>query len=80
MTAAMTSDPTAMHGIELTNHLRLLSGYHLGTDLIDRLTAAERFQKQQREALAQAADEIERLTGELEDARRLQGNGCSPVA
>jgi hypothetical protein len=57
MTAAMTSD--AMHGIELTNHLRLLSGYHLGTDLIDRLTAAERFQKQQREALAQAADEIE---------------------
>jgi hypothetical protein len=54
-----------MHGIELTNHLRLLSGYHLGTDLIDRLTAAERFQKQQREALAQAADEIERLTGRV---------------
>jgi BMFP domain-containing protein YqiC len=54
-----------MHGIELTNHLRLLSGYHLGTDLIDRLTAAERFQKQQREALAQAADEIERLTARV---------------
>jgi hypothetical protein len=69
-----------MHGIELTNHLRLLSGYHLGTDLIDRLTAAERFQRQQREALAQAADEIERLTAELEDARRLQGDGCSPLA
>jgi hypothetical protein len=69
-----------MTGIELTNHLRLLSGYHLGTDLIDRLTAAERFQKQQREALVQAADEIERLTIELEDARRLQGNGCSPIA
>jgi BMFP domain-containing protein YqiC len=54
-----------MHGIELTNHLRLLSGYHMGTDLIDRLTAAERFQKQQREALAQAADEIERLTARV---------------
>lgn len=69
-----------MTGIELTNHLRLLSGYHLGTDLVDRLTAAERCQRQQREALALAADEIERLTTELEDARRLQGNGCSPVA
>jgi hypothetical protein len=54
-----------MHGIELTNHLRLLSGYHLGTDLIDRLTAAERFQKQQREALANAADEIERLVARV---------------
>ena len=59
----------AMHGIELTNHLRLLSGYHMGTDLIDRLTAAERFQRQQREALAQAADEIERLTAELAKAK-----------
>jgi hypothetical protein len=65
MTAAMTSE-AGMHGIELTNHLRLLSGYHMGTDLIDRLTAAERFQRQQREALAQAADEIERLTAELQ--------------
>jgi hypothetical protein len=54
-----------MHGIELTNHLRLLSGYHMGTDLIDRLANAERTQRQQREALAQAADEIERLTGRV---------------
>ena len=58
-----------MSGIELTNHLRLLSGYHLGTDLLDRLAAAERFQRQQREALAQAADEIERLTAELAKAK-----------
>jgi hypothetical protein len=56
-----------MHGIELTNHLRLLSGYHMGTDLMDRLTAAERFQRQQREALAQAADEIERLTARVKE-------------
>lgn len=54
-----------MTGIELTNHLRLLSGYHMGTDLIDRLANAERTQRQQREALAQAADEIERLTGRV---------------
>jgi hypothetical protein len=66
MTAATMSE-AGMHGIELTNHLRLLSGYHLGTDLIDRLTAAERFQKQQREALAQAADEIERLTARVKE-------------
>ena len=55
-----------MTGIELANHLRLLSGYHMGTDLLDRLAAAERFQRQQCQALAQAADEIERLTAELQ--------------
>ena len=54
-----------MSGTELANHLRLLSGYHMGTDLLDRLAAAERFQRQQCEALAQAADEIERLTAKL---------------
>jgi ABC-type transporter Mla subunit MlaD len=56
-------------GTELANHLRLLSGYHMGTDLVDRLATAERSQKQQREALAQAADEIERLTAELAKAK-----------
>lgn len=58
-----------MGNIELANHLRLLSGYHMGLDLIDRLTAAERFQKQQREALAQAADRIEHLEAELAKAK-----------
>ena len=58
-----------MNGIELTNHLRLLSGYHLGTDLLDRLSAAERFQRQQREALTMAADRIEQLQAELATAR-----------
>jgi hypothetical protein len=41
----------------------------MGLDLIDRLTAAERFQKQQREALAQAADRIEHLEAELAKAK-----------
>lgn len=58
-----------MHGIELANHLRLLGGYHLGLDIIDRLQSAERFQRQQREALAQAAEEIERLAAELQALR-----------
>ncbi|NBW19437.1 MAG: hypothetical protein EBR82_66830 [Caulobacteraceae bacterium] len=61
-----------MQGIELTNHLRLLSGYHLGTDLIDRLTAAERFQRQQREALVKAADEINRLTARINELEARQ--------
>jgi hypothetical protein len=56
---------TDMHGIVLANHLRLVSGYHLGIDLVQRLADAERAQRQQRDALAQAADEIERLTAEL---------------
>jgi hypothetical protein len=38
----------------------------MGTDLADRLAHAERVQKQQREALAKAADEIDRLTAELQ--------------
>jgi uncharacterized small protein (DUF1192 family) len=58
-----------MSGTELANHLRLLSGYHLGSDLLDRLAAAERFQRQQCRALALAADEIERLTAELAKAK-----------
>ncbi len=53
---------TDMHGIQLANHLRLVSGYRMGTDLVDRIAHAERVQRQQRDALAQAADEIERLT------------------
>ena len=43
------------------NRLRLLAGYHAGHDLIERLTHAFQSQEQQREALAEAADEIERL-------------------
>jgi len=61
---------TDMHGIELVNHLRLVSGYHMGTDIVDRIAHAERVQRQQRDALAQAASEIERLTAELEVCKR----------
>ena len=58
-----------MTDLELVNHLRLLSGYHMGTDLVDRLAHAERCQKQQREALGQAADRIEQLEAELAKAK-----------
>jgi hypothetical protein len=60
-----------MSGIELANHLRLLSGYHLGTDLVDRLTAAERFQRQQRDALVTAADHIESLMARIIELERM---------
>ena len=46
---------------DLLKRLRLLSGFHMGTDLVSRLADAERYQEQQRQALAEAADEIERL-------------------
>lgn len=54
---------------ELVNHLRLVASYHMGTDLLDRLTDAQRVQQQQREALNLAADRIEHLEAELVKAR-----------
>jgi hypothetical protein len=70
-----------MSGIELANHLRLLSGYHLGTDLVDRLTAAERFQRQQRDALVTAADHIEALMARnIELERMLADDGELPAS
>ena len=66
---ALVTVTKAMQGIELANHLRLLSGYHFGLDIIDRLSAAERFQRQQREALAMAADRIEELEAEVARTR-----------
>ena len=52
-----------------TNHLRLVASYHMGTDLLDRLAHAERVQRQQREALNQAADRIEQLEAEVANAK-----------
>ncbi len=58
-----------MADLELLNNLRLVASYHMGTDLLDRLTHAERVQRQQREALNQAADRIEQLQAELAKAK-----------
>jgi hypothetical protein len=52
---------------ELLKRLRLLSGFHMGVDLVSRLADAERYQEQQRQALAEAADEIERLRARCKD-------------
>ena len=54
-----------MTDLELLNHLRLVASYHMGTDLLDRLAHAELVQRQQRDALNQAADRIEQLQAEL---------------
>jgi hypothetical protein len=51
----------------LTEELRLLSGFHWGTDIAERVESAIAWQKQQGAALARAADEIERLTKLLEE-------------
>lgn len=53
--------------MKLTEELRLLSGFHWGTDIAERVESAIAWQKQQGAALARAADEIERLTKLLEE-------------
>jgi len=44
-----------------TDELRVIAAYHVGTDLSERLQAADATQKAQSEALKRAADEIDRL-------------------
>lgn len=58
-----------MTDLELLNHLRLVASYHMGTDLLDRLTHAERVQRQQRDALNMAADRIEQLQAEVANCK-----------
>jgi len=47
-------------------HLRALAGYHAGTDLPERLAHAERIIADQRDGLAWAVDEIDRLRAKLQ--------------
>ena len=49
----------------LTARMRDIAEYHLGNDLIDRMRNAAYWQQLQRVALADAADEIDRLRKEL---------------
>lgn len=49
----------------LVARLRDIAEYHLGNDLIDRMRNAAYWQQLQRVALADAADEIDRLRQEL---------------
>lgn len=53
----------------LTRELRLLADYHGGTDLVERLSNAQREQEAQRKALRTAADRIEVLEMELRKVR-----------
>jgi antirestriction protein ArdC len=62
--------------MSLAAHCRELADYHGGTDLAERVRSALDIQREQRLALAQAADEIERLTGEL---AKLQARDASSV-
>jgi uncharacterized small protein (DUF1192 family) len=62
--------------MSLAAHCRELADYHGGTDLAERVRSALDIQREQRLALAQAADEIERLTAEL---AKLQARDASSV-
>ena len=50
---------------DLPTQLRAVGGYHWGVDLPERVVHAVQWQKRQAELMAQAAEEIERLTAEL---------------
>jgi len=51
--------------IPLAERCRTLADYHGGTDLADRVRSALDIQREQRLLLAQAADQIERLTARV---------------
>jgi NTP pyrophosphatase (non-canonical NTP hydrolase) len=52
-----------MYGLmsRFTDELRVIAAYQIGTDLSERLQAADATQRAQSEALKRAADEIDRL-------------------
>lgn len=60
-----------------TNQLRLVASYHMGTDLVDRLAYADRVQMQQRQALKQAADEIDGLRARVAELERKPTPACA---
>ena len=62
--------------MSLAARCRELADYHGGTDLAERVRSALDIQREQRLALAQAADEIERLNAEL---AKLQARVASSV-
>lgn len=49
------------------NHLRTLSEYHSGLDLVERMKHAEGVVAQQAEGLRWAAEEIERLQARVKE-------------
>lgn len=55
--------------MDIVARCRTLADYHGGTDLAERVRSALDLQREQRLALAQAADEIERLAARV---RRLE--------
>ena len=61
----MDVEQTAPERTCVTARLRDVAEYHLGNDLIDRMRNAAYWQELQRVALADAADEIDRLRREL---------------
>ena len=61
----MDDEKTAPERVGLTARLRDVAEYHLGNDIIGRMQEAAYFQQMQRQALTEAADEIDRLRQEL---------------
>ena len=58
--------------MSIADRCRELADYHGGTDLAERVRSALDLQREQRLALAQAADEIDRLNAELARLRNTE--------
>jgi hypothetical protein len=58
--------------VSIADRCRELADYHGGTDLAERVRSALDLQREQRLALAQAADEIDRLNAELARLRNTE--------
>ena len=61
----MDDQQTAQERTCVTARQRDVAEYHLGNDIIGRMQEAAYFQQMQRQALTEAADEIDRLRQEL---------------
>ena len=61
----MDDEKTAPERTCITARLRDVAEYSFGSDLISRMQEAAYFQQIQRQALTEAADEIDRLRQEL---------------
>ena len=61
----MDDQQTAPQRVGLVARLRDVAEYSFGSDLISRMQEAAYFQQMQRQALTEAADEIDRLRQEL---------------
>jgi hypothetical protein len=73
----MTASRSQTMSADLVTRCRHLADLHGGIDLSERVGRAMADQLRQRQALTEAADEIERLRTELQEARAAAVASCA---